>query len=218
MLPAAAAVPDMEGLDEFGKTAALAMDSVGRFDERVILSWSMPAERYPFHFPEGGRQSKVECEASQAFQIIAHSNVQASFNVGACSKDAKRVTAMAAASEAESKRLLDQLFGDRTGKPEERMKMERLLAYREAALAGGVTGQSFTTMIIGHGFLFVHTAVVHDPKRGISFVVQADVSSLCYQAQPDAKTLSPQLCQDTNKALMDIAADLARRYRNPKAR
>lgn len=213
-LPSHAALPDLSELDDFGKAAATALESVGRFGDRAVIDWWRPARKNGFAFPgkAPGAFESVECERVQELHLVADANDVLQLNVGACKRDARRVRDLAAAAgEASAKSLERTLKGV---DPDAVAKLGRLLAHGKVPLAGGMTGDYFTMMWVGHGVGFVHEAVVYDPARDVAFIVMADVSQLCRHSSPDAKPFFPTVfCPDTGRALLDLAAELAKRVR-----
>ena len=207
-------MPDTQGLDAFGRMAALAMDEVGRFDDRVALNWYLDDPRkakFTFHDENGGFEV-AGCERSQWFEIIASSNAQATFNVGACRQNARRVAELARAAGTATKKMLDRLLPSSAAKHPGRSKLEDALAYRRSELPGGRVGHTFAVMIIGHGIIMLHTAVVEDPKRRVTFAVQGEAHRLCGRYEAPPKPYDPSaFCPDTEKALLEVAASLARR-------
>ena len=217
IFPASAVVLGTEDLDAFGKKAAAALDSVGRFDERVALDWEGPGSKSGFAFYGKGPRGfeKVECEEVQEFHIIAHAVAQAQFRVGACKREAARVRDLAAVAGKETAAFLEETAKD--AKPADHTKREKRFASQTVALGGGMTGYAFTVILVGHGVILMNSAVVYDRSRQIAFVVQADVAHLCGHNAPDGKPAIPNaFCPETNKAFLEAAADLAKRYSAPK--
>jgi len=217
-LPAHALVPaEVSELDDFGKAAATALDTAGRLGERAIIDWWRPLLKKGFGFPSKspGGFDTVECERVQELHLVANSSEVMKVNLGACKREAKRVRDLAAgAGEASVKSLETTLKG---APPESLAKLRPMLAHGKVMLAGGMmTGYHFTIMWVGHGVGFVHAAVVYDPARDLAFIVMADVSQLCghNSPTPNPKPAFPTVfCPDTGKALLDVAADLAKRVR-----
>ncbi|MGZ5073930.1 MAG: hypothetical protein ACXWBL_12360 [Usitatibacter sp.] len=216
ILPAGAVVQHAADLDDFGRIAASSMDSVGRFDERVVLDWWRPRrkEGFGFYGKALGEFERVDCEQVQEFHIVANANDQAQFNIGACKRDAAHVRDLAVAAEKASSGVIEEVF--KAAPPQDRAKVDRMIAYRKVALRGGMTGYSFTLILVGHGIVLVNEAVVYDPSRQIAFIVLGNVGLLCGHSTPEGKgTIETAFCPDTGKALLDVASELARRYVSP---
>ena len=225
--PAAAVVSHQEDLDDFGRLAAAALDSVGHFDPiesnsiipspdtRMLLDWGRPDSKSDFAFngDQPNTYVSVHCEQSHAFMIVADESVQAQLNVGACKHEAGRARDLAALAEAAGKAAMAPVF--QMVPAASRGKLERQLVYRKIRLRGGLTGYAFTVVAIGHGIIFVNGALVFDPSRDMAFIVQGEVGILCGRSSPDGKTLfsGRPFCSDTSRALLDVAVDLARRYK-----
>jgi hypothetical protein len=229
--PAAAVVSNLEDLDDFGRLAAQALDSVGSFDpvtkadrddtklppldNRMLLDWWRPGRKYdfPFYGDKPNAFIGVHCEQSQEFHIVANANDQAQFNIGVCKAEAVRARDLAVKSEAASKAVTDPLLNSVPA--ESKDKVGKMLVFRKVSLQGGMTGYAFTLVAVGHGVEFVNEALVFDPTRKLAFIVQGDVGQLCGHSMPDGKGpfAAKPFCTDTAKALLDVAADLARRYK-----
>jgi len=231
---ASAVVSHIEDLDAFGRQAAMALDSVGQFDpitkddedetklprldNRMFLAWWRPGRKhdFPFYGDKPNAFIGVHCEQSQEFYISANANDQAQFNVGVCKAEATRARDLAVKSEAASKAVTDPLLSNVPAPS--KGKLEKMLVYRKVPLRGGMTGYAFTLVAVGHGIEFVNEALVFDPSRNLAFIVQGDVGMLCGHSRSDGKggpfDASP-LCADTARALLDVAADLAGRYKKP---
>src|SRR5690349_3008811 len=178
-MPAAAVVTHLEELDDFGRLAATALDSVGHFDvptevpenalppldNKMLLDWWRPGRKYdfPFYGDTPNVFIGIHCEQRQEFHIVANANDQAQFNVGACKREAKRARDLAVKSETASKAVTDPLLN---GVPaESKGKLEKMLIYRKVALGRGMTGYAFTLVAVGHGIEFVNEALVFDSSR-----------------------------------------------------
>jgi len=203
--PSAAAVHNIGDLGAFGRIAATALDDVGRFRPDFELGWMLPP-REPTFF------DGVKCERAHQFHINREGVIEAEFAIGACKAEAGRIRDLAVATEKSTKDAVDRLMAKaERAKPGDREKLQKFVAFRKVPLAGGAAGYSFTLMWIGHGFGFTRGAVVHDPKRQVAYIVMADVSELCGYSLPEGMSPKPSpFCPDTGKALLDVAAALAR--------
>jgi hypothetical protein len=207
-LPVSAAILQMETLDAFGRTAAQAVDDVARFDEKLSLNWSI-----------GGRKPDIagmKCERTQQFSIVTKMTPQqeawseaGQLALGVCKAEAGKVRDFAVEAQKQGKTTLDKFLA--AAKPEDSAKLEKLISNKTVSLPGGATGYSFTMVLVGHGIMLIHGAVLHDPARQTSYIVLADVSGLCPQS-PDEKVFFPSaFCPDTGKALLDVVTNLAKR-------
>jgi hypothetical protein len=194
-------VPKIELLDDFGRTAALAVDDVAQFPE-FILSWMTPPPKPQF--------KGISCERTQSFEIVIRASQQAELAIGACKREAAKIRELAVAAEGEGRDVLATLLKD--AKPGDRARLDKVLGYRKVSLPGGMTGYAFAWVLVGHGVLFLHGAVVDVPARQEAYIVVGDFSQLCGPNGMDGKTgLKSRFCPDVGKALLDIAASLARR-------
>ena len=200
---ASAAPPRIEELDEFGRAAALSLDDVAHFTNDFALDWWRPARKPGF--------PGIVCERAQEFHIVANALEQAQFGVAACKSDAAKVRALAVGAEKSGRDVIDGLVHQGL-KIEDRAKLDQLLAYRKVALAGGMTGYSFTLVLVAQGIMFVNGAVVDDPARQVAYLVTADVTQLCGLSSPTGKrTVESAFCPDTGKALLAVVTSLAKR-------
>jgi hypothetical protein len=213
-LPVSAALLHTETLDEFGRTAAQAVDDVARFNETLSLNWSVPTPgRKPPPKPEF---AGMKCERAQQFSIITKMTPQqeawseaGQLALGICKAEAGKVRDFAVEAQKQGKTTLDKFLA--AAKPEDRAKLEKLVSNETVSLPGGATGYAFTMVLVGHGIMFMHGAVLHDPARQTSYIVLADVYGLCPQSPDDKDFFHSTLCPDTGKALLDVVTNLAKR-------
>src|SRR5688500_3847811 len=209
VVPSRAALPDLSELDAFGKVAATALETAGRFGDRAVIDWWRPARKMGFAFPgkgPGGFES-VECERVQELHLVASATEVMRLNVGACKREARRVRDLAAGAGEASARSLETLKGVDPGAV---AKLGRMLAHGKVPLADGMIGDYFAMMWIGHGVGFVHEAVVYGPARDVVFIVMAAVTQRCAHSSPGGKPFFPTVfCPETGKALLEVAAELA---------
>jgi hypothetical protein len=213
-LPASATLLQTETLDEFGRTAAQAVDDAAQLNETVSLNWSVPTPgRNPPPKPDF---AGMKCERAQKFDIITKMTPQqdawseaGQLVLGVCKAEAGKVRDFAVEAQKQGKTTLDQFLA--AAKPEDRARLEKLVSNKTVALTGGATGYAFTMVLVGHGIMFMHGAVLHDPARQASYIVLADVYGLCPRSPDDKDYFHSALCPDTGKALLDIVTNLAKR-------
>jgi hypothetical protein len=218
-LPASATLLNTETLDAFGRMAAQAVDDAARLDETVSLNWAVPTPG--LRPPRKPDFAGMKCERGQQFSIITKMTPQqeawseaGQLALGVCKAEAGKVRDFAVEAQKQGKTTLGQFLA--AAKPEDRAKLDKLISNKTVSLPGGATGYAFTMVLVGHGIMFMHGAVLHDPARQTSYIVLADVYGLCPQSADDKDYFHSALCPDTNKALLDIVTSLAKRDRGTR--
>jgi ankyrin repeat protein len=194
----------------FDARTASKIDEVALFDpDRFYLASSLPKPEVVFLFygAEPGQFETFKCEDAALFSLIAYANKQGTIQVGICRNEARRVRG-AARSAKDALAQVTSSLGASAPKPDQ-LKAAGL-DWDSATYADGWEGYRFPLVAIGHGIAVVNTVVLSSQAEGRAVIVQADLGQLCDSHYGQGRQVKTPLCEDTAKALTDIALSVAR--------
>ena len=190
--------------DRFELDVAKQISAVARFDgDRFFLASLEPREDVAFNFYD----EAARCERAASFSVVALKNVQGSIAVGICVKDATRVRDAARKAE---RRLSETLSELARSLPEPGKLTSTGWKWASKTYNDGWEAFSFPVVAVGHGILWTNTIVLWSSATHRAVIVQADLSQLCDSNAGHRSPIQTPLCDDTAKALTDIALAVAR--------
>jgi ankyrin repeat protein len=197
-------------LGAFETRVASEIDAVAWLDpDRFYLAANAGAPEVAFAF-YGNSMSAFEairCESSARFGIVVQQNEQGRIQAGICKGEFSRIRDAVQWAKGMVAQLTNVIPGSADGRvPPEPPGWE----WKTASLAGGWQGYSFPVIAVGHGIALIPTVVLLG-KGDRAVIVQADLDQLCERtARTGARIVETPLCDDTTRALTEIALAIAR--------
>jgi ankyrin repeat protein len=204
---------------------ALPLPNLGAFEQKVAreidaVAWFDPDRFYPaaragtsevafaFYGNSLGALEAIRCESSAGFSIIAQHNTQGQIQAGICKAESARVRDATQWARGMLAQMMSAVAATAAG----RDSMESLgWEWKTASHADGWEGYSFPVIAAGHGIAVIPTVVLLGKAGDRAVIVQADLGQLCERThRTGARMINTPLCDDTTKALTEIALAIAR--------
>lgn len=192
----------------FSEVAAMVVGEVVRADPPGFSIVPGRENYFVFYGRSADRFEEIRCERSANFDLASRAGIAGSVNVGICTREAKRIRALAVAAQAGLKGSIGQLSQSSAGLSAK--ALENLAwNYSRQTGPGGAEEHGFPVIVIGRGLLSVPTAVLVPRGERHAIVVQAEAMRLCENPVLGKQT---PLCTNTRQALTEIARRMAARF------
>lgn len=195
-------------LGEFESVAVIAFRQATHPDPLQLRLGNPKPTSFELYGEHPGQYEEIVCERSVGFDILLNANVMGGISFGVCDREAQRVRKLVSVAKQNVDVMVAKISSS-GGKIDPFELKQRGWTYEKDAGPEQSVSHYFPVILIGHGIMFVSTAVMFSEKADKAVIVQVNGMNLC----DNVRALQSQtvLCSDPKGAVKDIAQRLSKR-------